>query len=209
MRSNREQTRQESTSRRELDILTQLEDAPEISQRDLATRAGIALGLTNLVLRTLVQKGYVRMSKTTWKRWLYSLTPDGFSHKIHLTVGYIRRVLDDYQGVRNTLRQELKPLALNEESSVALCGSGDFAELVYLGLKELGIEELDIFETDGRVGGKFLRIPIHDIATLRPGHYDRVLVASLVDVEKTATELKELGVTPEQLVTFFEDGRRG
>jgi len=205
MRSPREQDGQQQ---RDLKMLSELESDPEITQRDLSARVGIALGLTNLLLRNLVQKGYVRATRTSWKRWLYSLTPDGFSHKIRLTVDYVHRVLDDYQGVRNTLRQRLAPLALNEESSVALCGSGDFAELVYLGLQELGIEELDIFETDGRVGEKFIRIPVQDISTLQPGKYDRILVASLVDVEKICAKLKELGVTSEKLVTFFADNRR-
>ena len=208
MRSYREQTKEENLSRRELEILSEIESAPEISQRDLAARAGIALGLTNLVLRNLVHKGYVRMSKTTWKRWLYSLTPDGFSHKIHLTVSYIRRVLDEYQGVRATLRQELEPLALNEESSVALYGSGEFAELVYLGLQELGIEELDVFDSNSRVGETFIRIPIQDVSMLQQQNYDRVLVASLVDVEQISAKLKQLGVSSDKLVTFFANGKR-
>jgi predicted transcriptional regulator len=208
MRSNSEQTKQETTSMRELDILNQIEDDPEISQRDLSTRAGIALGLTNIVLKNLVQKGYIRMTRTTWKRWIYSLTPDGFTHKIHLTVSYIRRVLHDYQGIRETLMQELEPLALNAESTVALCGSGQFAELVYLGLQEIGIEELDIFESNGRVGEKFIRIPIQDLSTLQPSHYDRILVASLEEVEQTSAKLEKMGVSSDKLVVFFADGKR-
>ena len=105
---------------RELRLLEELEEAPEISQRDLSQRLGIALGLTNTMLRNLAKKGYIRASQAGWRRWLYAITPEGFSHKLRLTVSYVRRVLNDYGKVRDVLRQELAPLALHQESRVAL-----------------------------------------------------------------------------------------
>ena len=59
----------------ELRLLSQVEDSPEVTQRELSQRVGIALGLTNVLLRNLVQKGYIRATQANWKRWIYTLTP--------------------------------------------------------------------------------------------------------------------------------------
>ena len=148
MRSHNEhQGTMEESTYRELRLLLEVEDKPDATQRELSQRVGIALGLTNVMLRNLAQKGYLRSTQANWKRWLYALTPEGFSHKIRLTVAYIHRVLDHYQNVRQTLREQLEPLALNAESRVAIYGTGEFAELVYLGLRDLGIEEIAVLKS--------------------------------------------------------------
>ena len=60
---------------RELRLLSEVDYNPEITQRQLSTRLGIALGLTNLLLRNLAQKGYLRATQAGWKRWVYAITP--------------------------------------------------------------------------------------------------------------------------------------
>ena len=193
----------DSSAYRELQLLSEVEDTPDVTQRALSQRIGIALGLTNVLLRNFVQKGYIRATRASWKRWIYSLTPDGFTHKIRLTMAYVHRVLDHYQNVRQTLRQQLEPLALHEESRIAIYGTREFAELVYLGLKEYGIEEIDVFGSGDEASHKFLGMPVRDVATLQPEKYDRVVVAFLGDTEGACRSLRKRGTTHEKLVTFF------
>ena len=197
----------EPSTYRELRVLSEVDRTPQVSQRVLSRRLGLALGLTNLVVRNLAQKGYVRVTQTSWKRWVYLVTPEGFSRKVYLMVGYIHRVLDHYRQVRETLREQLEPLALNEESRVAIYGTGEFAELVYLGLREHGIEEINVFGPNGTDGRKFLGMPVRDVATLRADEYDRILVGLLGDLESPCQALREQGTSSYQLVTFFADGR--
>ena len=192
---------------RELRVLTEVEVAPEVTQRELSRRVGIALGLTNILLHNLIQKGYLRATQAGWKRWFYNLTPEGLSQKVRLTVNYIHRVLDHYHSVRDTLRERLQPLALHEESRVAILGTGELAELIYLGLKDLSIEEVDIFASKPTANGKFLGMPVRDVAALQPKQYDRVIVAELYNVESIREKLEERSVGPEQVVTLFGDHR--
>ena len=65
----------ESPNSRELKLLSEIEVDPEITQRRLASRVGMALGLTNLLLKNLAEKGYIKVSRSGWKRWLYTLIP--------------------------------------------------------------------------------------------------------------------------------------
>jgi hypothetical protein len=192
-------------SNRELTLLSEVQRTPETNQRDLSERTGIALGMTNFLLRNLARKGYLRITQAGWRRWLYVLTPTGFSRKVQLTSAYIRRTLGHYQKVRETLREELVLLGLHVESRVAVYGTGEFAELVYLGIRQFGIEEIDFYTSDGPEGEKFLGMPVRNVGTLDPGQYDRVIVAFLSGQEESCVELIALGVTSKQLVTFFSD----
>jgi len=207
MRSHNEHTESlQSPTYKELQLLSEIEANPEVTQRQLSQQLGIALGLTNVLMRNLAQKGYLRATQAGWKRWLYALTPDGFSHKLRLTVSYIHRVLDHYQNVRQTLREQIEPLALNQESRIAIYGTGEYAELVYLGLREIGIEEIDIYDSTDRDGLRFLGMPIRTCLTLKPEDYDRIVVASLTGSDEFWSELQGRSVSPEKVVTFFRDG---
>jgi len=199
----------EKSEYRDLQLLSEIFESPEATQRELSLKAGIALGLTNVLLRNLSQKGYLRITKSGWRRWIYNLTPKGISHKIKLTAAYIHRVLDHYQAVRQTLREELEPLALNAESRVAIYGIGEFAELVYLGLKELGIEEIDAYINNAVNGSRFLGMPVQDIKTIQPEWYDQIVIAVIGDLKAPLAEIQERGASLQQVVTFFNGASAG
>ena len=192
-------------SDRELNLLSEVQLQPEASQRELAGRLGIALGMTNLLLHNLVHKGYLRINKAGWRRCLYTLTPDGLLRKVQLTLSYVDRFLGHYRKVRQTLREELVSQSLNAESKVAIYGAGEFAELVYLGLKELGIEDVDVFAKDVSASGKFLGMPILEISTFEADDYDRIVIASVGGADQQIRALLGSGISVDKLVTFFND----
>ena len=137
---------------------------------------------------------------------MYNLTPEGVSQKLRLTVAYVQRILNHYSQIRQTLRDQLQLFALHPESRVAICGTGDFAELVYLGLKENGIEEIEVFDWSPNGNGSFLGMRIRDLGTLDPNRYDCVLVSVLGRTNEITKSLKERGTPPERVVTFFANG---
>ncbi len=199
----------EGSSYGEMRVLTEIERAPDISQRNLARQVGVSLTLTNRLVHQLAQKGYVRVSRASWRGWLYTLTPSGFSRKVQLTLSYVNRFVGHYQRVRQTIREELEPLGLNPESRLAIYspvledGGRELAELVYLGLKELGVEEVDVFAPGATRSARFLGQPVHDIGSLRQEHYDQVVFVFLKDAEPGWVELRDRGVPTEKLVTLF------
>jgi DNA-binding MarR family transcriptional regulator len=188
---------------RQLKLLTEVYDAPDVTQRDLSRRLGIALGLTNALMRNLAQKGYIRVTRARWQRRLYALTPKGFTRKVQLTVSYIQRFLGHYQTIRQTLRQELAPLELHAESRVAIFGTGELAELVYLGLREAGIEEIDIYAPSNPANGKFLGARIRDVEASPPTDHDRVIIAALDGVEEKRAHLRGLGIPQDRIVSLL------
>jgi len=184
-------------SRRDLQLLEVLEQESTITQRTLATRLGIALGLTNLYLKRLIRKGYVKCVTVAPNRLVYSLTPRGVARKARLTYEFMKYSLDFYRDARRHLRSSLAA-AVATRTRVALYGTGDAAELVYLLLKDMGLELVAVFAPEGN--GAFLGLPVRPIADQGQVAYDVLIVAILERPAANLKRLREAGVPPEKLL---------
>ena len=190
---------------RELAVLSEVRQTPDVTQRELAARVGLSLGATNLLLQNLVRKGYLRIKKAGWRRWLYALTPSGVARRVALTTGYVDRFLDQYRQVRSYIGEHLGPAAQNGRR-VAVYGSGDIVRLVHLVLEEVGSEDIDVFVPDGEIGS-LPGLEVQELSVLAPDRYDRIVVAAVEDADVRSTELRKASVPPEMIEMLFQVGR--
>ena len=186
----------DQASQRDLRILTEIAERQDVTQRGLSKSLGIALGLTNLYLKRLARKGYIKITTIPPNRIKYLLTPQGFSEKSRLTYEYVTLSLGLYRETRQRLRSAMEPMLGDGLKRLALYGTGEAAELAYLTLREMGFEPLAVYEDDGPA--TFLGMPVHQTAQLREAEFDRVVVASfrsatdgqLVDLRRLVPEEK-------------------
>lgn len=188
----------DSSARRELEILNSISDGTPVSQRALARRLGIALGLINLYLKRLARKGYIKATRIPPNRIKYLMTPRGVAQKSRLTYEYMRYSLRLYRDARQTLSETLAPLAGNGAKRIAIHGTGEAAELTYLTLREFGIEPAAIL--DGTGSGLFLGQRVQDVRTATPTDYDLIVVATLDVPDRQIAELIELGAPESSLI---------
>lgn len=189
-------------SRRDLQLLEALEQESTITQRTLATRLGIALGLTNLYLKRLIRKGYVKCVSVSPNRLVYSLTPKGMSRKARLTYEFMKYSLDFYRDARRHLRRSLAG-AVAERRRVAIYGTGDAAELVFLLLRDMGLELVAVFGPEPN--GTFLGLPVRAIADHASVPYDVLIVAMLERPAGTAKLLRRSGVPDEKILRLHPE----
>lgn len=194
----------EDASFRELRVLEEVGSLPELSQRHLSRKLGIALGVVNLIVRNLGKKGYIRATRAGLRRWVYNLTPAGVARKTQLTFGYIDRVLDHYARVRELLREDLGTLSLNADARMAIYGTTELAELMYLVVRDLGVSSIDIFDRVDR-GKSFIGMPVQSLDSMVPDDYVKVMLAFSSNVETRRRELYERGVSPEQIVSPLQN----
>ena len=185
-------------ARRELRALEALTENERITQRGLASKLGIALGLTNLYVKRLARKGFIKLVSVQSNRILYLVTPQGIMEKSRLTYEYIEYSLHVYREVRGHLREALQPLVTGNARAIAIYGTGEAAELAYLSIKEVGLEPAAIF--DGSERTDFLGMPVHPI-----GHHDRfqfdyLIVASLDNPNALVSRLIQAGVPAAKLI---------
>ncbi len=185
---------------RNLHALEAIADDEHITQRALADKLGIALGLTNIYLRRLVRKGYVKCVHMQSNRLRYLLTPKGISEKTRLTFEFMRYSLHLYAQVRSRLRATLEPCVPHNRRRIAVYGTGEAAELTFLSITELGLELVAIFDAAG--GGVFLGQPVRNIETHGQVAFDLLLVASLDRPEPIVDRLVEIGIGRERLATL-------
>src|SRR3989449_3076371 len=144
----------DTESHRDLKLLEAVEKDSRVTQRGLATKLGIALGLTNIYLKRLIRKGYIKCVNVQSNRLLYLITPQGIAEKTRLTYEFMDYSLHLYREVRQHLTYVLRPCRDEGVSRIAVYGTGEAAELAYLSLREQGLEPVAIFTIDG--GGMFL-----------------------------------------------------
>ncbi|WP_417537716.1 MarR family EPS-associated transcriptional regulator [Marinomonas sp.] len=96
-------------------ILKELQQDPDVSQRELAKRLGISLGKANFCLKALIEKGSIKADnfKNNANKigYLYLLTPKGIEEKIVLTQRFLQRKIIEYEKLEQEieqLRQEVK-----------------------------------------------------------------------------------------------------
>ena len=81
-----------------LKILDAFESDHDVSQRLLSNRLGIALGLTNLLVKRLVRKGWVQVSNIKPNRVRYLITPAGIAEACDASLRRLQTdVIDLYQ----------------------------------------------------------------------------------------------------------------
>lgn len=56
-----------------------LEENPRASQRELADRAGMSIGLMNAVLKRFVERGWIMLSNVNGRKLAYALTAEGIN----------------------------------------------------------------------------------------------------------------------------------
>lgn len=195
----------ERQTERDLEILTAIGEGVPLTQRALAERLGMALGLANLYVKRLAQKGHIKIrdfsrKPAAGKRLRYVLTPKGATEKARLTYEYMGYSLRLYRRTRENLRDGMARLVAGGAKRVALCGVGEAAELAYLTLREFGLEPIGVFSADG--AGQFLGFPVQPLGALAEAAPDAVVVATFDRPEQHVAELERLGLARGRLLTL-------
>jgi DNA-binding Lrp family transcriptional regulator len=176
---------------RDLRLLEAVEQDSRVTQRSLATTLGIALGLTNIYLKRLVRKGYIKCVNVQSNRITYLITPRGIAEKARLTYEFMNYSLHLYGEVRQQLREVLQECAAANRR-VAIFGRGEAAELAYLSLKECGLEPVAIFDVN--CGDDFLGMPVRAVREHGDIEYDLMIVATLEQPAQQIAALVNDGV---------------
>ena len=72
----------DTLSEREFELVNIVGTKIATNQRDLSRHMDLSLGMTNMLVRRLISKGYIRIKPLNKRKVKYILTPKGFSEKI-------------------------------------------------------------------------------------------------------------------------------
>ncbi len=121
-------------TKKHLDTLLELKDDPSLSQRSLAHRLNISLGLTNSILQNLIYRGLIKAQKMTGRKILYLITPKGMVQATNFIYDRVRETQHYYQYAKDLLTTHFTNLYDKGARKAAIYGTGQLAEITYLSL---------------------------------------------------------------------------
>ena len=105
-----------------LSLLSEIHQAPNLTQREISLRLNVSLGKTNYLLNALVEKGLLKMRsfsrkgrKAKMKGVKYILTKKGFQEKLKLTYHFLKKKEAEYNQLLQAW-QQLNGSAQGEET---------------------------------------------------------------------------------------------
>jgi DNA-binding MarR family transcriptional regulator len=98
---------------REMILLEQIENDPNITQASLATQLGVAVGTVNWHLKRMIAKGYIKVKRAERRKLRYIITPEGISFRAHLTIDYIEQSFLLYRNIRKRVCELLTEVKHN------------------------------------------------------------------------------------------------
>jgi DNA-binding MarR family transcriptional regulator len=128
---------------RNLNLLESIEHDPDITQASLADQLGVAVGTVNLLLKRLIDKGYVKVKRAQRHKLRYIITPEGIALRARLTVHYIENTMNLYRRTRQRVHELLIQVKAVGYDHVYIEGDGDIAEICRLTCLEHGIRVSD------------------------------------------------------------------
>jgi DNA-binding MarR family transcriptional regulator len=177
----------DSETRITMEMLHAVDGEESLSQRGLAARLNIALGLTNAYLKRCVRMGLVKVRRTPPNRYAYYLTPKGFGEKSRLTANYLFRSFDFYRRARNQCDQLLGEAADRGLRRIVLVGAGELSEIALLCALQHEVEVVGVAD-ERATANRFRHVDlVRDPASLPA--FDMILVCDLKDPQGAIEKL--------------------
>ena len=94
----------------QFEVLRKIEKVKKFSQRELAQELGFSLGKLNYCLKSLQNKGFVKLKNFQKQpnkiRYLkYVITPKGISERTKLTMNFMKRKMKEYDELKKELEK--------------------------------------------------------------------------------------------------------
>ncbi|MBU2439859.1 winged helix-turn-helix transcriptional regulator [bacterium] len=193
----------------ELNTLLELKQNPSLTQRSLAHRLNISLGLTNAILQNLIHRGWIKAKRMTGRKILYLITPQGMARATNLIYDRFRETQNYYQYTKELLTSYLIDLYNQGKRKAIIYGTNQLAEITYLSLLNSPLKLHSILSDDPSKK-KFLGrqvFTISDFTEKYSKHLSQtsqkdVVILSTISPEKMHQEIKKYKSIPNNFLVI-------
>ncbi len=112
-----------------------------ISQRDISRRLSLSLGMTNILLRRMIAKGYIRITQLNQRKVQYLLTPKGFAEKLQKSIKYTVKTIHSMGLIKDSLRILLLELYGEGIKDFWVLGQSDLTSLITIVAHEIPLKD--------------------------------------------------------------------
>ena len=179
--------KQEESSDLTLGVLEAIDSKKSITQRSISKDLDMALGLVNSYLKRCVKKGFIKIQQAPKNRYLYYLTPKGFSEKAKLTAEFLTSSFTFFRKSRDQIEEILDNCNKKNWKRILLFGNSELAEITSLYSKNHEVQIIQVYNTSNLRDSKQDDFPpVSDL--------DAIILTDLTSPQKSY----------EQLVTVYK-----
>ncbi len=180
-------TKQEESGDLTLGVLEAIDSKKSITQRSISKDLDMALGLVNSYLKRCVKKGFIKIQQAPKNRYLYYLTPKGFSEKAKLTAEFLTSSFTFFRKSRDQIEEILDHCNKKNWKRILLFGNSELAEITSLYSKNYEVQIIQVYNTSNLRDSKQDDFPpVSDL--------DAIILTDLTSPQKSY----------EQLVTVYK-----
>ena len=132
----------ERTEDYEFKIIDEIGKDLNTTQRKISRQIGLSLGMTNLIMKRLIAKGYIKVKGLNRRKVQYILTPRGFAEKVRKTHRYLLRSIDTLKKVKEKIQDTVLEYYEKGERNFTILGKGELADIVEISLRDMGKKDL-------------------------------------------------------------------
>lgn len=114
------------------------------NQRELSRLLDLSLGQTNMLIKRLVTKGYIRISQLNKRKVQYLLTPQGFAEKMKKSIKYTLKTINSLSLIKEKIKKLILDSYEKGERKFTVLGKSDLAMMVDMVIKEMNLNDYSL-----------------------------------------------------------------
>ena len=127
---------------KEYKLLNQVSKDPAGTQREISRQLGFSLGMTNILLKRLIHKGYIKISQLNRRKVKYFLTPRGIAQKIKRSHQYLSYTFHSLKEIKYKIQTVLLTEYKKGRRKFIISGNGELADITEIALRNLGKKDI-------------------------------------------------------------------
>jgi DNA-binding Lrp family transcriptional regulator len=175
------------------------------SQRALAKKLHISLGLVNASIHELERRGVFKIKKSTLGRHAYGLTDKGMAEKNRLKMNYISYSLAQYSEIKCWIGKIVNKIHARGIRDIILYQATELCEIICNVFAQNAMGTVTVVDND-QAGRKICGVEIINTRTMCNLDYDAVIITDLYDQNRSQKRLVAAGIPRRKIYTIFSIG---
>lgn len=117
-----------------------LKDDPQASQRTLAKKANMSLGMMNAILQRFVERGWIMLTNVNGRKLAYAVTPDGISELAKRGKRFALRTFKLANDYSEAFCKKFREAKTSGKTKVILYGDSYIKFIIKYACMETGLE---------------------------------------------------------------------
>ncbi len=124
-------------SEKEFAVIKEISNNHLPDQRTIATKTGLSLGLTNLIIKKLIKTGYIKIKQLNRRKIQYILTPKGFAEKAKKSYRYTIKTINLFKSIKEQIQKLILDYKNQGIQKFIILGKNELADIAEIAIKPL------------------------------------------------------------------------